>query len=267
MTASTTSTTTADGVRIEYATVGAGRDLVLVHGLTDSSPTWGPITAMLAEHYRVTTLDLRGMGRSGDAAAEHRDALAMVADVAAVVAAASVVEPLVVGHSLGGIVVTAYATTAPVRGVVNVDQPLRLSAFQDALLQVAPLLRDPATFDSIIQAIFSGMDGDQLSADQVAAIASHRRQRQEVVLGVWNTVLDQPVTELESLARAVTAGLRAPYLTLQFADFGTDYCDWLQHLLPQAVTEAWSAAGGVIGHYGHLVEPGRFVERVIAFDK
>ena len=60
--------TSADGVRIEYATAGAGPDLVLVHGLTDSSQTWGPLTPRLAERYRVTRLDLRGMGASGDAA-------------------------------------------------------------------------------------------------------------------------------------------------------------------------------------------------------
>ncbi|MCU1368538.1 MAG: alpha/beta hydrolase fold [Ilumatobacteraceae bacterium] len=265
MAAATSTTTTADGVRIEHATTGSGADLVLVHGLTDSSLTWGPITPMLAEHYRVTTLDLRGMGRSGDG--DDRNALAMVRDLTAVVEAASISDPLVIGHSLGGVVATAYGASASVRGVINVDQPLRLSAFQEGLLQVAPLLRDPASFPSIITAIFAAMDGDQLTAEQFAAIESHRRQRQEVVLGVWNEVIDLPTADLDALATTLTTGLDAPYLSLQFGDFGDDYDSWLHQLLPQAVIETWSSATGEIGHYGHLVDPDRFVQRVLAFDQ
>src|SRR5688572_17105946 len=74
---------TADGVLIHWETVGSGPDVVLIHGLTDSSATWGPITGMFAERYRVTTLDLRGMGQSGDA--DDYSMMAMVGDVAAVV--------------------------------------------------------------------------------------------------------------------------------------------------------------------------------------
>jgi pimeloyl-ACP methyl ester carboxylesterase len=257
-------TTTTDGVGIHHETIGSGPDVVLVHGLTDSSPTWGPIPRMLAERYRVTTLDLRGMGRSGDAA--DYDAAGMSRDLAAVIAAAEVEDPLVVGHSLGGIVVTAYAGAAPVRGVINVDQTLQLGGFQAGLREVAPLLRDPATFPSIIAAIFEAMDGDQLSPEQQAMIAANRRQRQEVVLGVWNQVIDAPLAELDAVAAALASGISAPYLSLQFADFGPAYDEWLRALVPQAVVESWSVADGVLGHYGHLVQPQRFVERVIAFD-
>ena len=257
-------TTTTDGVRIHHETIGSGPDVVLVHGLTDSSETWGPIPGMLAERYRVTTLDLRGMGRSSDAG--DYEAEGMTRDLAAVVAAVGIEGPLVVGHSLGGIVVTAYSGAAPVRGVVNVDQTLQLGGFQAGLQQVAPLLRDPASFPSIVAAIFEAMDGDQLSTEQIAAIAANRRQRQEVVLGVWNRVIDAPLAELDAVAAALAAGVRAPYLSLQFADFGPGYTDWLRGLVPHAVVETWTVAGGVLGHYGHLVQPHRFVERVIAFD-
>ncbi|MCU1395650.1 MAG: alpha/beta hydrolase fold protein [Ilumatobacteraceae bacterium] len=265
-------TTTADGVRIEYVTVGAGPDVVLVHGITDSSLTWGPIPQMLAEHFRVTTLDLRGMGASGDAG--DYGSFAMVNDLAAVVEAADVSRPLVIGHSLGGIVVTGYASGADVRGVINVDQPLRLSDFQAALQQVEGLLRDPATFPSVVQAVFDGMDGDMLSDDLRADIASHRRQRQEVVLGVWDQVFHTPVAELDGLMAQVAAGISAPYLSLQFIDPGVGYAEWLRGLIPQAVVEQWVGEGselgdpvGQLGHYGHRVDPGRFVERVIAFDQ
>src|SRR5688500_18875679 len=119
--------------------------------------------------------------------------MTMVGDVAAVVDAAEVTASLVIGHSLGGVVATAYSATAAqsgarVRGTVNVDQSLHLAGFKAALMQVEPLLRDPATFGPVIEAVFAGLDGDQLPDVITADIAAHRRMRQQVVLGVWSEV-------------------------------------------------------------------------------
>ena len=253
-------TTTSDGVDINYHTVGVGPDIVLIHGLTDSSPTWGPITEMLAREARVTTLDLRGMGASGRS--DDYSAFGMVRDVAAVVAAAAVTNPLVVGHSLGGIVATAYAAAAPVRGTVNVDQPLQLSSFQEGLVQVEPMLRDPNSFPAVIEMIFSGLNGDQLSQELKEDIAAHCRRSQAVVLGVWDQVFSTPVAELDALMADATATISAPYLSLQFVDNGPGYADWLRSLIPQAVVEEWPG----LGHYGHRIHPERFVDRVTAFD-
>ncbi len=253
-------TTTSDGVDIHFETTGSGRDLVLIHGLTDSSATWGPITAALAERYRVTTLDLRGHGASGDSV--DYGAVGMARDVWAVVSAAGVEGPLVVGHSLGGIVATAFAGSAPVRGAINVDQPLQLSAFKDGLSQVEALLRDPASFPGVIGAVFDGMDGDQLPAEIKADIASRRRPRQEVVLGVWDAVFASSMAELDGLMKAATASLTAPYLSLQFMPTPPGYTDWLQGIIPQAQVEEWPD----LGHYGHRIHPDRFVEAVVAFD-
>jgi pimeloyl-[acyl-carrier protein] methyl ester esterase len=43
---------------------GSGPDLVLVHGWGLHGGIWGDLPARLAEHFRVTTLDLPGHGRS-----------------------------------------------------------------------------------------------------------------------------------------------------------------------------------------------------------
>lgn len=252
--------TTTDGVSIHHDACGAGADVILIHGLTDSSATWGGIVDKLANTYRVTTLDLRGHGRSGDCDDYH--ATGMARDVAAVVGATGVVNPLVIGHSLGGIVATAYAATAPVRGVINVDQTLELGAFQEGLRQVEALLRNPESFPEILAAIFQSMDGDVLSEQTKADIASHRRPSQAVVLGVWDEVLTKPIPELEALMREVTSTISAPYLSLQFVEGAQNYGAWLRPMLPQAVVEEWPG----LGHYGHLVRADEFVERVIKFD-
>ncbi|HRE03501.1 MAG TPA: alpha/beta hydrolase [Ilumatobacteraceae bacterium] len=254
---------TADGVEIWYDTIGAGRDVVLVHGITDSSGTWGEITPALAEHYRVTTLDLRGHGHSGDA--PSYEAVQMAADVAAVVDAAGLVEPLLVGHSLGGIVVTAYAASSPLasRGVVNVDQPLQLSAFQAGLAPAEGLLRDPASFGPVLSAVFESMDGSGMTAAVREHITAHRNPRQDVVLGVWDAVFTQSVAQLDELVATMIGRLSAPYLALQYMPAPDGYDDWLRALIPQAVVETWPDG---TGHYEHLLDPGAFVARLTAFD-
>ncbi len=261
MTQATNLTVTTDGVSIHHESRGEGADVILIHGLTDSSATWGPIIDMLAASYRVTTMDLRGHGRSGDS--DDYRAAGMARDVAAVVGAANITAPLVIGHSLGGIVATAYAAVGPARAVINIDQTLELGAFQDGLREVEVLLRNPASFPEILAAIFGSMDGDVLSADTRTQIASHRRPNQSVVLGVWGEVLTSSIPELEATMREVTSTIAAPYLSLQFVEGADVYGDWLRVLLPQAVVEQWPG----LGHYGHLVHPDRFVERVISFDQ
>ncbi|MFQ5398044.1 MAG: 2-succinyl-6-hydroxy-2,4-cyclohexadiene-1-carboxylate synthase [Anaerolineae bacterium] len=48
-----------------YVTVqGHGRPLVLLHGFTGSSANWEGVTAVLAPHFRLLTIDLLGHGRT-----------------------------------------------------------------------------------------------------------------------------------------------------------------------------------------------------------
>lgn len=47
---------------------GRGRRLVLVHGFTQTGRSWGPLTAALARHYEVATVDAPGHGRSATTA-------------------------------------------------------------------------------------------------------------------------------------------------------------------------------------------------------
>ena len=50
--------------QIYYESHGSGRPLILLHGNTASSRMFDPIIPMLAEKYRVITLDFLGCGRS-----------------------------------------------------------------------------------------------------------------------------------------------------------------------------------------------------------
>ena len=167
--------------------------------------------------------------------------------------------PVVVGHSLGGMVVSVLAAITPVRAVVNVDQPLALAGFKDALTPLEPMLRGDA-FAQVMAGMFDGYAGP-LPEEEKARVGALRTPVQQVVLDIWSPVFDQTVEELDALVRDMLDGLEAPYLALHGDDPGPDYRAWLTDVIPQAQLEVWDG----MAHYPHLMEPARFAERVRSF--
>lgn len=251
-------TTTTDGVEIAYEVTGDGPPLVLVHGITESRRAWDPLVPALAADHTVVALDARGHGESGPAATY--DTRAMADDMAAVVAALDLGPPVVVGHSMGGIVVTTFAGQHSCRGVVNVDQSIALGDLQELVRGAEPMLRGDG-FGGVITALFDRMHGPLPDAD-VARIGALRRPVQEVVLGVWAPLLELPAAELDELVRTMTSMVQVPYLALHGIDPGPDYGHWLAAAIPTATLEVWENSG----HYPHLVHPERFLDRLRAFE-
>jgi pimeloyl-ACP methyl ester carboxylesterase len=246
---------------IAWEESGTGRTAVLVHGNTEDRRSWDLVLPLLEPRLRCIRLDLRGHGASSDA--DDYSAVAMAGDVAAVVAEAGVDEPpLLVGHSLGAVVVSAYAANAPARGVVNVDQALALRGFAQALQPLGPMLRGDGFHDAL-GSIFAALGVDRLPPSHRAwAEACHAAARPEVVLGTWDLVLDSSPEELDAIVDAVIGSIKVPYLALHGSEPEPGYADWLQSRVPTATVEVWDGDG----HYPHLVEPERFAARVLAFD-
>ncbi|MFF5216517.1 alpha/beta fold hydrolase [Micromonospora sp. NPDC000442] len=100
---------------------GVGPLLVAIHGMTEDRHFWNRVP--LASYFRTVRVDLRGHGGSPRVA--PYDPLSMADDLHELVRALGIEQrPLVVGHSYGGVVATAYAARFPARGVVTVDQTL-----------------------------------------------------------------------------------------------------------------------------------------------
>lgn len=235
-------------------------ELVLVHGITDSHEMWRPLLAPLAEAHRVLAVDLRGHGASPDG--DAYDPLSYAADVVETVRSVEFTDPLLVGHSLGGVVVSAYAAIAPCRGVVNIDQPLRLAGFKDGLAQLEPMLRaDDATFQAAITMMFTAMNGP-LPATEQARLDANKRADQQVVLGTWASVFESTAEELDAQVQAIGGAVDVPYLAIHGLDPGPGYAEWLTALIPSATYEEWPD----LGHYLHLVHPARFLARLAAFE-
>lgn len=251
----------ADGARIAYTVRGNGPPLVLVHGITESHHAWDPVVPALTERWQVVALDLRGHGESDRR--DPYDPVTLASDVHAVVAATGVEQPLMVGHSLGGVVVSAYGGAGhPSRGIVNVDQPIALGGFKEALEPLAPLLQgSPEDFATAIGIVFSVLDGP-LPESERGRLDELSSPEQDVVLGAWQAVFEATPEELDLLTADVVGGVAVPYLSLHGSDPGDDYPDWLTAVIPTSSVDVWPGAG----HYPHLTEPDRFVTRLAAFD-
>ena len=260
----------SERMELAHEIIGDGPVAIVIHGITESRESFRPILPRLGENYTVLAVDLRGHGHS--LSAGPYDLITLATDVHDTLVSAplahdarianSTIAPLVIGHSMGAVVASAYAAIFPSRAVINIDQPLRLGAFKDGLGQLEPMLRgDQASFEAAIDLIFGSMSGP-LSPDSDARLKALRRADQNVVLGIWGTIFDSSPEELESTIDALTAGIEVPYLSLHGADVGDDYAGWLKLRIPTSTMELWPDHG----HYPHLVDPTRFLERVRSFD-
>jgi pimeloyl-ACP methyl ester carboxylesterase len=260
------SATAADGTTIAWSRSGPTGEgissVVLVHGITESAGSFDPVTALLVESNEVIAMDLRGHGESGTAT--RYDLEVMAGDVIAVIEAAGLESPHLIGHSLGGAVVSAVGGIADVASVVDIDQSLQLHGFKEMLSPAEPMLRDPDQYKLFIDGMFDAMQGDLLPAAERERIGAGRRVDQEVILGVWDVILTQPVDEISLTVEMALAGYsnkHTPYLALFGIDPGDDYGAWLGERIEGALIDVWTGHG----HYPHLVEPQRFVDTVERF--
>jgi pimeloyl-ACP methyl ester carboxylesterase len=228
--------------------------LVLLHGLSYDRRQWGPLRRELAgldPDRRVLTLDLPGHGGSPRRASYPLTEVA--AAVHDAVIAAGLDAPIVVGHSLGGLLATIYGATYPTRGVVNVDQPLVVGAFAERLRQFEPVLRSPA-YLQIWDIMLASMHIDLLPTDAQELVRTASTPRQDLLLGYWQEVLQTPADELDARLMTVLAGIGSrgiPYHHVSGSELDPAYRRWLTAALPAATVSVLPGSG----HFPHLAHP------------
>ena len=104
---------------LKFSSIGQGAPIVLLHGWGLNSGVFEPLAVKLAERFKVISIDLPGYGDNVDCLPAHYE----LAELAELVYQ-SVAKPAVyLGWSLGGLVATQIARTAPqtdVLGLVHV---------------------------------------------------------------------------------------------------------------------------------------------------
>lgn len=104
----------SDGVKIHYASIGAGPLIVFIHGFPDFWYTWREQMDALSVHCRCVAIDQRGYNLSDKPAGEENYAMRfLVGDVAAVIRHCGQERAIVVGHDWGGAVAWSLAMYAP----------------------------------------------------------------------------------------------------------------------------------------------------------
>lgn len=228
--------------------------LVLLHGLTYDRRQWEPLLDELAAvdpGRRVVAFDLPGHGESPRRDVYDLDEVADTLHVA--ILAAGLDAPVVVGHSLGGVLATRYATTYPVRGAVNVDQPLLVGGFGDLLRRMEPTLRGPE-YGQVWDAIRGRLGIDRLPPAARELVETATTPRQDLFLGYWHEILATPAGELDRRRAdelAAVAARGVPYHYVTGAEPDPAYRAWLQAALPDLTITVLTGAG----HFVHLSHP------------
>jgi pimeloyl-ACP methyl ester carboxylesterase len=182
-----------DAVRLFFTDDGSGDPpLLFVHGYTCDSHDWSWQLSHFTRTHRVIAVDLRGHGRSS-APAEGYAPEDLSADLASLIHELDGVDRVVaLGHSLGGVVVTALAVEHPemVEALVAVD-PGYLIPDEFGATYVGPLLEALRGPDPVpaVQGMLSPLNGPS----QPAALVTWQQRR---IAGVPHHVLREVMEAL-----------------------------------------------------------------------
>lgn len=119
--------TSADGTSIAYEEYGGGEPLILIHG--GSAPEyWKPIIPRLTDDYNVIVPHRRGVGGSEDT--EEYSLNRGVEDMQAIIEAADG-NPVLFGHSFGGLLAIETARTTPVEKVIAYEPAVLVGEYRE----------------------------------------------------------------------------------------------------------------------------------------
>lgn len=240
---------TRDGINLRYAEAGSGEPaLLLVHGWCCSHLFWQRQLPEFAGRHRVVAVDLRGHGESDKPDQDYTIA-GFVDDLLWLLRELRLQQPVIVGHSMGGVIALNLARREPqaARAIVLVDSPLVPvpQALRPALEGVLAGLRSPAYVDVarsfISQFMFRG-DSDPGLREWVLDRMASAPQR------VMATALESTVAEENIPPGQLPVPALYVRATTQLAS-----ADEVRQRYPGMTVEEFDAA-----HFLHMEKPKEF---------
>ena len=262
-------------LRLAYDDEGNGIPVVLLPGLTFDRTTWRPAIERLravperSDHgpwrpidplwdgLRTIAIDLPGHGESGGGPRPLPQVAQLVHDL---LTELGVEAPVVVGHSMSATIATHYAAAFPALGVVNVDQLLDVRPFAQQLRRIEPELTGPE-FPQAFEPFQRGMGLDQLAPPLRATVLAHQTISRDLVVGYWDGPLHADPGQLETAMTETMRRVRCPYLAVFGRTLTPEQRTYMTDRLVDLQIEEWP--GG--GHFVHLADVDRFVERLRSF--
>ena len=248
-----------NGIQIHYTRTGGNKPpVILLHGLAANGACWTALAHALEGEYDVIMPDARGHGKSSvpDYGYRYED---HANDVVGLIRALRLPPPILIGHSMGGMVAAVVASRKPkvLRGLILADPPF-LSP------QVQREVRDSDVADQHRRML-------TMSLDEVVAEAQARhphrsgetlelfaRSRLQTSMAAFD-VLTPPNPDYKLLVSAIDVAS-----LLVFGDKGvvsSVVAEELQRLNPRLQVEQIREAG----HGVHVDQPERFAAVIKSF--
>lgn len=98
-------------MKLYFREYGQGQPLIILHGLFGSSDNWLTQAKLYADSFNVYTVDQRNHGLSPHS--EEFDYPSMVTDLAEFIDDHNIINPAIIGHSMGGKTAMNFALTHP----------------------------------------------------------------------------------------------------------------------------------------------------------
>jgi pimeloyl-ACP methyl ester carboxylesterase len=269
-----------DGETITVEVSGAGKPLLLIHGLGGSRRDWDDAVEHLSRGHRVHTLDLRGHGsRATSTALPTLEQMAR--DIAVVIERLGLDRPVLAGHSMGALVVMKYIHDHgpdKISGVCLIDQSPRITVDEQWRLGLFGTLTR-AQIESALARLRCDFV-ETVVAEVAARLAPLRRAcRPDGLAGralrwtlarMRDAIGIAPVLSiLDSLARAdlrrVVENLSVPALVVLGGAShhygGLPLADYYRNSLARGTVTTYAASA----HSPHRQEPERFAADLSAF--
>jgi pimeloyl-ACP methyl ester carboxylesterase len=211
-----------DGVRLAYDVLGDGDvagTIVFVHGWTCNRTHWRDQVAAFSDRYRVIAIDLAGHGESGLDRSNY-SMVSFARDVEAVLDKEQISNAVLVGHSMGGMVILHSARLLGDRvvGLVGADtfKFLKLDPgagsgaeqleqfsenFESAAADVVSNMFAPETSESLRKFIADGM----LNVSKDVAVGAMRGMAEDEPLFELADGLDIPMMTINASQRPFDA--------------------------------------------------------------